>query len=161
MGLVDHDEKVIVNYSYQDVFSATKHGLDKLDGFTVDRIDEKLGCFYLKAGVSLFSWGENITVTLVEMSDKRTQIAILSSPKTGAMFGGAMDMGKNRKNIDAIFNCISHELENYDEISTERAIELDDNDIAAKLKKLQQLFNQTLITQEEYDSKKKELLAEM
>lgn len=36
----------------------------------------------------------------------------MSTPKTGVMFGGAMDMGKNRKNIEKIINAVSKILAN-------------------------------------------------
>jgi hypothetical protein len=56
------------------------------------------------------SWGENIPILLSEVAENRTQVKITSSPKTGVMFGGAFDLGKNRKNIEQILSATSRIL---------------------------------------------------
>ncbi len=113
MGLVDHTQSFQVSFSVEDTFDALKKAINSLDGFKIDKIDEMLKTIYLKAGVSLFSWGENITVNIEKSHPTGATVSILSTPKTGVMFGGAMDMGKNRKNIAAISNALSLELKNY------------------------------------------------
>lgn len=82
----------------------------KIDGLELDSADEVSGRVTLKAGVSLRSWGENIPVQLVSVSSVRTRMQIMSTPKTGVMFGGAMDLGKNRQNIEKIIKAVSDEL---------------------------------------------------
>lgn len=163
MGLVDHEGKVAVNYSLNDVFTAFNNGLIKLKGFKVVNADNTLWKFDLKAGVSAFSWGENLTVSLVELSDGRTEASVTSTPKTGIMFGGALDMGKNRKNINAIFSCLSEQLKNFKELTPKAAnpISTENNDPVAKLEKLQQMIEKHLISQSEFDIKKQELLANL
>jgi hypothetical protein len=44
---------------------------------------------------------------LIETGENKTKVQITSSPKTGIMFGGAFDMGKNRKNIENILAATS------------------------------------------------------
>lgn len=161
MSLVDHEGKVAVNYSIDDVFAAFNNGLPKLKGFKVVKADKTLWKFDLKAGVSAFSWGENLTVSLVTLPDGKTEAAITSTPKTGIMFGGALDMGKNRKNINAIFNCLSEQLKNFKELQPGAAAQADNNDAVAKLEKLKQMVEKNLITQSEYDAKKQELLTKL
>lgn len=104
MSLVDHSQDIVLDYPWESVFSAIEKAIQNLKGMQVDNANKITKTIHAKAGVSLFSWGENITITLESMEDNKTKISILSTPKTGIMFGGAMDMGKNRKNIDSIIN---------------------------------------------------------
>lgn len=111
MSIVDHNQTVIVPYNIDQTFSVLQQVVLELKGFKIERIDDVMKTFYLKAGISAFSWGENITVSLTSHFNGGTQISILSTPKTGVMFGGAVDMGKNRKNITTLLNAISDELQ--------------------------------------------------
>ena len=112
MSIVDHNQDVVVPYSIEDTFSALGKALKTLDKFTIDKMDDILKIAHVRAGVSLFSWGENITVQLKE-TDKGTSVSVLSTPKTGVMFGGMMDMGKNRENINLILDSLSNALRDY------------------------------------------------
>lgn len=149
MSLVDHESKFEVEYRIEDVFNAIKDAIKKNSMFSLHGIDENINTIYLKAGVSLFSWGENIEVSCKKI-DNGTEINILSTPKTGIMFGGAMDMGKNRKNITLITKAISEELKSYNKIK--KVSELDE------IERLYKLKEKGILTQEEFDKKKQELL---
>ena len=157
MGLVDHETKIKVPYSLENTFDALKKCVGNIDGFKIDSIDNLMKTVYLKAGVSLFSWGENITVTIKETTDGMSEIQALSTPKTGVMFGGAMDMGKNRKNLNTIMSFLSEELKNYTQITTQNNTT---NNITEKIKQLSKLKDEGLITEEEYSTKKQELLSQ-
>jgi hypothetical protein len=89
----------------------------------------------VKAGVSLYSWGENIPIQLSEIAENRTKVQITSSPKTGIMFGGAFDMGKNRQNIENILSSTSRILssENQPKIHETNSVSFPTNDFQAKL----------------------------
>lgn len=41
-------------------------------------------------------------MSLIETAPGRTRVEITSTPKTGLLFGGAFDLGKNRSNIEKI-----------------------------------------------------------
>lgn len=110
MSLVDHESSFQVDFPLNVAFEATVQYLKTLREYTVDRTDTIQHKISIKAGVSLFSWGENITITFKEYSPSKTEISILSTPKTG--LSGAFDMGKNRKNIDKIMQVISDALQN-------------------------------------------------
>ena len=110
MSLVDHTQEVIVDFGWENVFSAIEKSIPNIKGMNVDSINKLTKTFNIKAGVSLFSWGENISITVIPLEENKTKISILSTPKTGIMLGGAMDMGKNRKNINLIFDEMSKHL---------------------------------------------------
>jgi hypothetical protein len=157
MGLVDHEGKFEVNYSKADVLKALKTCLGKLDGFSVERVDDKIGSISIKAGLSLWSWGENITLSLSETPNGNTQVSILSTPKTGIALGGALDMGKNRKNIGAIMRSLSQELNNYQPTLAGSALNSKE-DIYNRIRELNKLKVEGIITEEDFEMKKRELL---
>ena len=74
----------------------------KIKGMKIDSADKLSGHIIAKAGVSLTSWGENIPISVLEVSPILTRIEITSTPKTGVFASGMLDMGKNRKNIEKI-----------------------------------------------------------
>lgn len=158
MGLVDHESSIKVPYSVEDTYKALKDCANMLEEqFKVERFDDLIKTVYLKAGVSLFSWGENITVTIKETSDGMSEINALSTPKTGMMLGGSMDMGKNRKNLNIIMSYLSEELKKYTKVNPNS----NSNSITDKIKQLSTLKEEGLITEEEYINKKQELLSQL
>ena len=79
---------------------------------------------------------------------------IMSTPKTGVMFGGAMDFGKNQQNINKIINAVSAVLANYpSEAEPEQKV-----DVAEQLTKLKQLADQGILTEDEFAEQKKKIL---
>lgn len=155
MSFVDHTQSMKVPYSAEDTFQALKRAIENVDGFKIDRVDETLRTVYAKAGVSLFSWGENINVSVEACSDGTSEVSVLSTPKTGALFGGTADMGKNRKNIAAISTALSDKLKNYAMVQVKQE---NDNSAADEIKKLAELRDQGILTEEEFSKKKKDLL---
>jgi len=93
------------------VFEAMCSAIPTISGMKIETSDKLQGRIVVKAGVSLFSWGENIPIQLTEISETKTKVQITSSPKTGIMFGGAFDMGKNRKNVENILSATSKVLQ--------------------------------------------------
>jgi len=159
MSLVDHEGSVEYPYSKKTVFDALMEAAPKIDGLELDSADEVSGRVTFKAGVSLASWGENIPVQLLEIAPTRTQMKVMSSPKTGIMFGGAMDLGKNRRNIEKIISAVS------DVLSTKPA-EVEKPKLAStvsttdELIKLKSLLDSGVLSQEEFDEQKKKVLAQ-
>lgn len=157
MSLVDHHGEVEYPFSIKTVFTAIIEAAPNIDGLELDGADEISGRVIFKAGVSLASWGENIPVQLIQVSNVRTKMQILSTPKTGVMFGGAMDMGKNRKNIEKIINAVSNILANKE--PEVEAVVQNSCSIADEILKLKQLLDAGALTQEEFDEQKKHILS--
>jgi hypothetical protein len=112
MALLDHNGECELPISKDKVFNAMLQAIPTIKGMKIESSDKLLGRITAKAGVSLFSWGENIPIQLTEVSENKTKIQITSSPKTGIMFGGSFDMGKNNKNIEDILSTTSKILQN-------------------------------------------------
>ena len=115
MAFLDHNGESEFPMSKDKVFEAMKKAIPSIKGLSIENADKLQGRFVVKAGVSLYSWGENIPIQLTEISETRTKVQITSSPKTGIMFGGAFDMGKNRKNIENILSSTSRILSSESE----------------------------------------------
>ncbi|WP_394775437.1 hypothetical protein [Flavobacterium sp.] len=110
--------------SKEKVFKAMQRAIPTIKGLTIEIADKLQGRFIVKAGVSLYSWGENIPIQLTEISENRTRVNLTSSPKTGNMFGGSSDMGKNRKNIeDILFNTSKILSDENEQLSTETILD--------------------------------------
>lgn len=155
MSLVNHEGTVEYPFSQKTVFKAIMEAAPNIEGLSVDSADEMSGRVTFKAGVSLASWGENIPVQLVRMAPTRTQMKVLSTPKTGVMFGGAMDFGKNRRNIEKIISAVSTVLSAK---PSEKEISLNVSSDVDKLVKLKDLLDSKVITLEEFNEQKNRLL---
>jgi predicted RNA-binding Zn-ribbon protein involved in translation (DUF1610 family) len=108
-------------FDKRTVFNALLRAIPRVEGMSVHSSDQLSGRVVVKAGMSLFSWGEHIPITLAEPTPNKTQVRISSAPKTGISTGGFLDddgffaggdmsFGKNRKNVDRIFSALSTEL---------------------------------------------------
>jgi hypothetical protein len=158
MAFLDHNGESEFPFKRETVFDAVCKAIPKVDGMKIDNSDKLSGRIIVKAGVTLWSWGENIPIQLTSLSETKTKMQITSSPKTGIMFGGAMDMGKNRKNIEKIIaetskilSALPPEVQAKEETKTISSV-------ADEIQKLKALFDSGVLTQEEFDTQKKKLL---
>lgn len=127
MAFLDHNGESEFPMSKDKVFEAMKKAIPTINGLKIENADKLQGRFVVKAGVSLYSWGENIPIQLSEISETRTKVQITSSPKTGIMFGGAFDMGKNRKNIENILSSTSRILSSESETNNSEIKQTNNN----------------------------------
>ena len=111
MAFLDHNGESEFPMNKSQVFDAMCMAIPTIKGMKIDNADKLQGRIMVKSGVSLASWGENIPIQLIEMGENKTKVQITSSPKTGIMFGGAFDMGKNRQNIEDILSATSKILQ--------------------------------------------------
>ena len=102
MGFLDRKSEAEFPYHFDDVFDAIVEALKHIGGMVVDKVDRTAGCIAVKTGINLWTVGENIPITLSRVSPACTRVSIISSPKAGPLFGGALDMGHNRRNIESI-----------------------------------------------------------
>ena len=107
MGFLDSKGGAEFPYHKDDVFDAIVRSISTINGLKIDKADKSSGHIFVKAGVSLMSWRENIPMSLAEESFGHTRVSITSTPKTGVIFGGALDFGKKRRNIEHILEATS------------------------------------------------------
>ncbi|MCO5259857.1 MAG: TM2 domain-containing protein [Crocinitomicaceae bacterium] len=110
MGLTDKSLSFSLPYKKETVQEAVNSTINQMKGFKIKSSNKLTGVISIQTGVSATSWGENITLSLDEISDNKTQITVTSSSKTGILAGGAFTP-KNQANIDLIVNNIGAYLE--------------------------------------------------
>ena len=158
MGMVDHSQTINVPYSVDDTYSALLQATKSIDKFEITNTDDLMHTITMKAGISWASWGEIVTASVSKCATGGSTVEVISSPKTGAMFGGANDLGKNRKNIATVFSALSNALKDYtEETNTDTSI-TSGVDPIEEVKKFKELFDTGIITKEEFEAKKKQLL---
>ena len=83
MAFLDHNGESEYPFSKYKVFDAMRLAIPTIKGMKIENADKLQGRILVKAGVSLWSWGENIPIQLSELSETKTKVQITSSPKTG------------------------------------------------------------------------------
>lgn len=76
-------------------------------GFTVDMADNFRYIINLRKGMSWWTWGENITVTMGLIPDGRTGVTIVSRPNLGTEIGARK---QNQKNVEMLVSTINNYL---------------------------------------------------
>ena len=93
-------------FPYDDVFDGICEVIPKL-GFKLKSSDKVIGRVSASTGMSLFSYGENLTIT-VEKLDEGTLVGIESALKVGLNFAGTH---RHSKNFDKLIESLSKHLQ--------------------------------------------------
>ena len=163
MAFLDHEGAAEYEFPREVVLDALVKAVGAVPGMTIDTVDKAAGRVLIKAGMSLMSWGENIPIQVSSSANNRSRVAITSTPKTGALFGGAFDLGKNRKNIERILAALSHQLASVQPShpSTGGGGSADTVEVEARLLKLKKLLESGAISRDDYERKKSAILDEV
>ena len=94
-------------FDYASVFNGLIEVIPQV-GLQLKSHDNIIGRITASAGMSLFSWGENLTVIIEKIDDKNTLVAIESALKLGANLAGAH---RHQKNFNAIIEALSRRLQ--------------------------------------------------
>jgi hypothetical protein len=162
MALLDHEGSAEFPYHKDDVFDALVAAIPQISGMKLDAQDKLAGRILAKAGVTLFSWGENIPIALSETAQGRTRVSVTSTPKTGLMFGGAFDMGKNRQNIENVLSAASKILSAKPPVQPPAAqTSSAGKTVADRLAELKGLLEQDLISESDFEQRKSEIMSDL
>jgi hypothetical protein len=94
-------------YSSDQVFSGLLHVLPQ-NGFKIKSHDEEIGRIECSSGMSLFSWGENISLSIEGIDSSSTRLNIHSGLKVqGARQALITGEGRNAKNISLIIAALT------------------------------------------------------
>jgi len=159
MGFLDHKGGAEFPYHKEDVFDALVLAIPKIKGMKVDKADKLSGHILAKAGVSMMSWGENIPISLTEVFPGRTRVSLTSTPKTGVLLGGAFDLGKNRKNIETILEDTSKILSRKAPAKVDVVPPIPNLSPTQRITQLKELLDEGLISSDEFEKKKTDILS--
>jgi len=148
------------------VFRALCEAVKGIRGMTLESRDEMTSRVELKTGVSAFSWGEKISVTVTSSGPDAAIISVGSGAKT--IFGSATAHGKNKQNVSEIINHTSAILQKYGvQWKTDLGLQAPPTalsgtspSIADELAKLAALRDQGVLTPAEFEDQKQRILAQ-
>ena len=107
MSIASQSTQQKVPFSYEQTFDCLTRAIPAA-GLAVKTADKLLGRITASAGMSLFSWGENLTFVVEKISPDLTLVAIESSLKFGANIAGAH---RHQKNFNSVMSSLSEELQ--------------------------------------------------
>ena len=145
--------KQIIEYASDNTFKALLTALENSQQFNVKDSNVTAGTISISTGISMKSWGENLLLTISPTSNGFSELSISSMSKFGLA-----DWGKNQDNIHLILTLLHAELAEYNKVTRPSATESDD--VVSKLKQLSELKEANIISEAEFEAKKKELLAQ-
>ena len=70
------------SFHKQVVFRALCMAVEELDGMTIDSRDDLASRLDVKTGMSLFSWGERVTISVTGSGENSAVVSIQSGAKT-------------------------------------------------------------------------------
>jgi hypothetical protein len=141
-------------YSPADTYQALLTATSSLKGYDIDRTEDSVMSVYLNRKLSAVSMGEKIRVSVSPAYDGMSEVTINSTPKKRAqLFDPTATL---KLHMEAIFIALSKELENYIPAGSRR--EEEQPDIYDQIKKLSDLKNSGIVTEEEFTAKKRQLL---
>ena len=146
--------KQIIEYAPDDTFAALVAALDRSGKFSIKDSTTATRTLHVKTGVSWKSWGENLLITVSPTTDGFSEISIGSTSKYALI-----DWGKNQENFNAIMGLLSAELQQYEKVSFSHGSPT--SDIPAQIKSLADLKDAGVLTEDEFQAKKAELLAKI
>jgi Short C-terminal domain len=151
----------------QVVFRAVCNSVDGISSMTIENRDDLASRLDIKTGMSAFSWGEKVSISVTANGTNSAIVSIQSAAKT--IFGSATTHGRNRQNVREIINETSRLLTQYGSQWEEEmglkpntpqysSTEYSHRLIADELAKLADLLKQGFLSPEDFSAQKARLL---
>jgi hypothetical protein len=147
----------------QVVFRALCEAVPAIPGMKIERQDELAARLDVSVGMSAFSWGERVAISVTSTGPSSSSVGVASGANT--IFGSATVHGKNRKNVAQIIAKTSDILKLKGTIwsaelgPAETPQSGASGSLTDELMKLADLQKQGLLTEEEFHTAKAHLLA--
>jgi hypothetical protein len=94
-------------FTYENVFDGLRQVLPQL-GLKVKEADGLIGRITASTGMSLLSWGENLTLVVERIDDGSSLVMIESALKVGVDGGGGH---RHQRNFNKIISALSQHLQ--------------------------------------------------
>jgi hypothetical protein len=148
----------------QVVFRALCAAVNEIGGLNIENRDDLASRLDIKTGVSAFSWGEKVSVSVTANGSDLAAVSVQSGAKT--VFGSGTSHGKNRKNVREILTHTSQLLQQHGAAWREEMGLTSQNhstdqplpSVADELLKLAALRDQGILSPEEFNQQKARLL---
>lgn len=107
MSFASQSTKQKFPFSYDAVFNGLIKAIPSV-GMKIKSQDRRIGRITASTGMSLFSYGENLTVVVEKIDDQATMVGIESALKYGTNITGAP---RHQRNFDKIISALSQLLQ--------------------------------------------------
>jgi hypothetical protein len=101
-------------FAYDNVFDGVVGSIPKT-GFSLKSQDRVIGRITASTGMSIFSWGENITIIVEKIDEKNTIVAIESAMKLGMNVAG---VHRHAYNFEKLIKAVSSYLQLQREVES-------------------------------------------
>lgn len=101
-------------FAYDNVFDGVVTSIPKT-GFSLKSQDRVIGRITASTGMSIFSWGENITIIVEKIDEKNTMVAIESAMKLGMNVAG---VHRHAYNFEKLIKAVSSYLQIQREVES-------------------------------------------
>ena len=157
MAFLSSDSTMDFPYALADCFVAMKAAVATLPKFKVKSENETAGTIEINVspGLTSFTFGDIVTANFSSNPDGTTKIKVTSTAKMAS----AMASIQQNKNIQVLVTAFSSEIQNYSKIVFVNDSEQEG--IKKRLTSLDALRKDGLITDDEYDKKRAEILASL
>ena len=158
MALLNQNGEAEFPYSKENVFEAICRAVPIISGMKVETADKLTGRITVKANITLWSFGEAILIQISSPVEGITKVQITSGSKFGVLTD-LFDMGKNRKNVERILSGTSAVLSQLSpSTGNSQTASSSKNSVADEIQKLKKLFDDGVLTKEEFQHQKTRLL---
>ena len=158
MALLNQNGEAEFPYSRENVFDAICRAVPIISGMKVDSADKLTGRITVKTNITLWSFGEAVLIQLSSPAEGITKVQLASGSKFGVLTD-LFDMGKNRKNVERILSGTSAVLSQLSpSTGNSQTTSSSNNSVADEIQKLKKLFDDGVLTKEEFLQQKTRLL---
>ncbi len=96
--------ELTVAFNMEKATEVVLKAVNDIKSFKVTRVDSEEHIIYINVRMSMFSYGEKLTVYLKEIDENKTQLSFNSRSKLGTEF---VANSKNKKNIERLIEAIN------------------------------------------------------
>jgi len=97
--------ELVAAHNIEETIEIVLKAVSDIKSFKVKKVDSEEHIIYVNVRMSMFSWGERLTVYLNKMDDNKTQLSFNSKSKLGTEIAAN---SKNKKNIEKLINAINN-----------------------------------------------------
>src|SRR5258708_5102156 len=109
MSFASQNTHLIFPFAYIVVFNTIVESLQK-SGCDLNHQDRVIGRITASTGMSLFTWGENITIIVEKIDEKNSSVVMESALKIGMNAAGAH---RHAHNFEKLIRAVSAYLQAY------------------------------------------------
>lgn len=154
MGIGTNEVSVFLEHSIEDCMAAARAAINGLKKFSIKSESPAMGMIQANVapGLTSTTWCDTVTVTFSADASGKTKMTVNSSTKVMTLAAGS----QQTRNINAFVETFEVAIARYPKIKPTATT--GNADYTQELIKLKDLVDLGILTQEEFDAKKKQLL---